>query len=109
MEATAWENGYVPEAAGLPSDATRISNSGIIATLAYMVSRPKQPATAGEDLLRRFDAGVRPYWLRDWQSGFGGYTKVYEYQVTGETREQFSVAHAVRPPSCLTRSHGRDR
>ena len=38
--------------------------------------------------------------MRDWQSGFGGYTKVYEYQVNGETRRQFSVAHGphvVRP------------
>ena len=62
-----------------------------------MVSRPRQPTTIGEELLRRFDAGVRPYWLRDWQSGFGGYTKVCEYQVNGETRRQFSVAHVVRP------------
>ena len=46
--------------------------------------------------MRRFDAGIRP-WLRDWQSGFGGYTKVYEYQVNGETRRKFSVAHVVRP------------
>ena len=27
-----------------------------------MVSRPRQPTTVGEELLRRFDAGVRPYW-----------------------------------------------
>ena len=47
--------------------------------------------------MRRYDAGVRPYWLRDWQSGFGGYTKVYEYQVNGETRRILSVAHVVRP------------
>ena len=38
-----------------------------------------------------------PYWLRDWQSGFGGYTKVYEYTVDGETRRRYSVAHVVRP------------
>ena len=62
-----------------------------------MVSRPRQPTTAGEELLRRFDAGVRPYWLHDWQSGLGGYTKEDEYQVDGETRRQFSVAHVVRP------------
>ena len=70
---------------------------GLLPPLAYMVSRPRQPTTVGEELLRRFDAGVRPYWLRDWQSGFGGYTKVYEYQVDGETRRRFSVAHVVRP------------
>ena len=62
-----------------------------------MVSRPRQPIAAGEDLLCRFDAGVRPYWLRDWQSGFDGYTKVYEYQVDGATRRRFSMAHVVRP------------
>ena len=97
MEAAAWENGYVPEAGGLPSDQLEFRIQGSLPPLAYMVSRPRQPTTAGEELLRRFDAGVRPYWLRDWQSGFGGYTKVYEYQVDGETRRQFSVAHAVRP------------
>ena len=37
----------------------------------------------------------------DWQSGFGGYTKVYEYQVEGETR-RFSVAHVVRPRTKAT-------
>ena len=56
----------------------------------------RQPIAAGEELLCRFD-GVRPYWLRDWQSGFGGYTKVYEYKVDGATRRRYSVAHVVRP------------
>ena len=97
LEATAWENGYVPEARGLPSDQLDFRIQGALPPLAYMVSRPRHPITAGEELLRRFDAGVRPYWLRDWQSGFGGYTKVYEYQVDGETRRKFSVAHVVRP------------
>ena len=50
-----------------------------------------------QELLCRFDAGIRPYWLRDWQSGFGGYTKVYEYTVDGTTRRRYSVAHVVRP------------
>ena len=45
---------------------------------------------------------MRPYWLRDWQSGFGGYTKVYEYQVGNETRRCFSVAHVVRPRTSST-------
>ena len=97
LEATAWENGYVPEAEGLPSDRLDFRIQSLLPPLAYMVSRPRQPVTVGEELLRRFDAGVRPYWLRDWQSGFGGYTKVYEYQVDGETRRQFFVAHVVRP------------
>ena len=97
MEATAWENGYVPEAQGLPSDQVESRTQGSLPPLAYMVSRPRQPIAAGEELLCRFDAGVRPYWLRDWQSGFGGYTKAYEYQVDGETRRHYSVAHVVRP------------
>ena len=84
-EATAWENGFVPETRGIPSDQLEFRIHGSLPPLAYMVSRPRQPVTAGEELMRRFDAGVRPYWLRDWQSGFGGYTKVYEYQVNGET------------------------
>ena len=86
LEATAWENGFVPKARGIPSDHQIESRiQGSLPPLAYRVSRPRQPPIAGEDLTRRFDARVRPYWLRDWQSGFGGYTKVYEYQVNGET------------------------
>ena len=68
LEATAWENGFVPEARGISSDQLEFRIQGSLPSLAYMVSRPRQPATAGEDLMRRFDAGVRPYWLRDWQS-----------------------------------------
>ena len=97
LEATAWENGFVPEANGIPSDQLERRIKGSLPPLACMVSRPRQPATTGEDLMRRYDAGVRPYWLRDWQSGFGGYTKVYEYQVNRETRRNFSVAYVVRP------------
>ena len=97
MEATAWENGYVPEAQGLPSDQLESRIQGSLPPLAYMASRPRQPIAVGEELLCRFDAGVRPYWLRDWQSGFGGYTKVYEYKVDGATRRRYSVAHVVRP------------
>ena len=97
LEATAWENGYVPKAQGLPSDQLESRIQGSLPPLAYMVSRPRQPIAAGEEPLRRFDAAIRPYWLRDWQSGFGGYTKVYEYTVDGTTRRRHSVAHAVRP------------
>ena len=97
FEATAWENGHVPETEGLPPDQLEFRIQSLLPPLAYMVSRPKQPAGAGEELLRRFDAGIRPYWLRDWQAGFGGYTKVYEYQVNGVTKRKFSVAHVVRP------------
>ena len=60
LEATAWENGYVPEAEGLPSDQLDFRIQGLLPPLAYMVSRPRQPITVGEELLHRFDAGVRP-------------------------------------------------
>ena len=63
MEATAWENGYVPEAQGLPSDQLDLRIRGSLPPLAYMVSRPRQPIAAGEELLCRFDAGIRPYWF----------------------------------------------
>ena len=70
--------------------------------LSYMVSAPRQPVATGNALLTRFDANIRPYWLRDWQSGFGGYTKVYEYQVGGQTKRMYSVAHVVRPRTATT-------
>ena len=97
LEATAWENGYVPEAQGLPSDQLESRIQGSLPPLAHMVSRPRQPIAAGEELLCRFDAAIRLYWLRDWRSGLGGYTKVYEYTVDGTTRRRYSVAHVVRP------------
>ena len=56
LEATAWENGYVPEAEGLPSDQLDFRIQGLLPPLAYMVSRPTQPSMVGEELLRRFDA-----------------------------------------------------
>ena len=63
-----------------------------------MVSRPRQPIITGEDLLRRYDSGVRLYWLRDWQSGFGGYTKYMNIRfMQGETKRKFSVAYVVWP------------
>ena len=102
MEATAWENGFVPEAQGIPSDQLDERIRGSLPPLAFMVSRPRQPIAAGEELLCRFDAAIRPYCLRDWQSGFGGYTKVYEYTVDGTTRRRYSVAHVVRPRTSTT-------
>ena len=102
MEATAWENGFLPEAQGLPSDQLDQRIRGLLPPLAFIVSRPRQPIAAGEELLCRFDAAIRPYWLRGWQSGFGGYTKVYEYTVDGTTRRRYSVAHVVRPRTSPT-------
>ena len=60
-----WENGFVPEAVGLSTDRLEQRIQGTIG-VQCMVSRPRQPTDTGEDLLRRYDAGVRPYWLRDW-------------------------------------------
>ena len=49
MEAAAWENGYVPAAEGLHfSDQLEFRIQGSLP--------PRQPTTAGEELLRRFDA-----------------------------------------------------
>ena len=75
LEATAWENGFVPEAMGIQTDRLEQRIQGSLPPLACLVSRPRQPIDTGEDLLRRYDPAVRPYWLRDWQSGFGGYTR----------------------------------
>ena len=101
LEATAWENGFVPETQGLPSDKLE-SRIPLLPQLSHMVSAPRQPIAAGISLLTRFDASIRPYWLRDWQSGFGGYTTVYEYQVDGQTKRMYSVAHVVRPRTATT-------
>ena len=69
MEATAWENGFVPETQGLPSDQLESRILPLLPQLSHMVSAPRQPSAAGISLLTRFDANIRPYWLRDWQSG----------------------------------------
>ena len=97
LEATAWENGFVPETHGLPSNELEQRTLPLLPQLSHMVSAPRQPVATGNALLTRFDANIRPYWLRDWQSGFGGYTKVYEYQCGDKTKRMYSVAHVVRP------------
>ena len=97
LEATAWENGFVPETQGLPPDQLELRILQLLPQLSHMVSGPRQPIAAGNSLLTRFDVNIRPYWLRDWQSGFGGYTPVYEYQVDGQKKRKYSVAHVVRP------------
>ena len=102
LEATAWENGFVPETQGLPSDELELRILPLLPQLSYMVPAPRQPVATGNALLTRFDASIRPYWLRDWQSGFGGYTKVYEYQLGGQTKRKYSVAHVVRPRTATT-------
>ena len=102
LEATAWENGFVPETQGLPSEELEPRMLPLLPQLSHMVSAPRQPVAAGNALLTRFDANVRPYWLRDWQSGFGGYTKVYEYQRGDQTKRMYSVAYVVRPRTPTT-------
>ena len=102
LEATAWENGFVPETHGLPSEELEPRMLPLLPQLSHMVSAPRQPVAAGNALLTRFDANVRPYWLRDWQSGFGGYTKVYEYQRGDQTKRMYSVAYVVRPRTPTT-------
>ena len=102
LEATAWENGFVPETHGLPTNELESKLLPVLPQLSHMVSAPRQPATTGEALLTRFDANIRPYWLRDWQISFGGYTKVYEYQWGGQIKRMYSVAHVVRPRTATT-------
>ena len=75
---------------------------GSLPHLTYMVSRPRQSIDAGEAMLRRYNAATGLYWLRDWQSGFGGYTKVYQYHTRGETKRMFSVAYVIRPRTRTT-------
>ena len=61
---------------------------------------------ANEDvsvLLPRYDAAPRPYWLRDWQRGFGGFTKVHEYVVDEEVKRMYSVAYVI--PRLKMRAH----
>ena len=79
-----------------------MANLSLWRQLSHMVSAPRQPIAAGNSLLTRFDANIRPHSLRDWQSGFGGYTKVYEYQVDGQTKRMYSVAQVVRPRTATT-------
>ena len=99
LEATAWENGFVPETHGLPSEELEPRMLSLLPQLSHMVSAPRQPVATGNALLTRFDANVRPYWLRDWQSG---YTKVYEYQRGDQTKRMCSVAYVVRPRTPTT-------
>ena len=68
IEAIAWENGFVPKARGLPADELEKRIMGSLPHIAHMVSRPRQAITAGESLLRRYDAAPGPYCLRGWQS-----------------------------------------
>ena len=48
MEATAWENGFVPEGRGLPAVELEKRIVGSLPHIAYMVSRPRQSTDAGE-------------------------------------------------------------
>ena len=67
--------------------------------IANMVSRPLQDTNLGETLLPRSDAAPQPYWLRDWQQGFGGFTKVYEYVANDAVKRMHCVANVIRPRS----------
>ena len=61
LEATAWENGFVPETHGLPSEELEPRMLPLLPQLSHMVSAPRQPVATGNALLTRFDANVRPY------------------------------------------------
>ena len=55
------------------------------------------PRRRCESMLLRCDAAPRPYWLRDWQEGFGGFAKGYEYGTREDVKRVYSVAFAIRP------------
>ena len=97
MEATALENGFIPEGKGRASVGLERRMMSSLPHIAYMVSRPRQPTDVGESLLRRQDAALRPHWLGDWQCDFGGFTKVYEYNKGDEMKRMYSVAYITRP------------
>ena len=46
LEATAWENGFVPETQGLPSDELESRILPLLPQLSHMVSAPRQPIAA---------------------------------------------------------------
>ena len=50
MEATACENGFVPETQGLPSDQLESRILPLLPQLSHMVSAPRQPIAAGNSL-----------------------------------------------------------
>ena len=97
LKTTVLEHGFIPESDGMAAVdlERRIMNS--LPHIAYMVSRPRQEANLSERMFPRYDAAPRPYWLRDWQQGFGGFTKVCECVVDEEVRRVYFVAYVIRP------------
>ena len=98
LEATALENGFIPESKGLAAvDLARRIMSSLphIAYMASRASRPRQPTDRGKSLLRRQDAAPRTYWLRDWQCG--EFTKAYECMEDTVVKKKHSVAQVIRP------------
>ena len=61
LEATAWENCFVPEAMGVPTDELKTRIQGSLPPLASILSRLRQSINAGEGILCRYDAATRPY------------------------------------------------
>ena len=77
LEATASEHGFVPETAGISNAEMEQRLTSSLPHLAYMISTTRQAANLEENMLAKCDAAPRPYWLRDRQTDFGGFTKVY--------------------------------
>ena len=57
---------------------------GRLPHIACVISRPRQTTDLG-------------YRLRDWQAGFGGFTKVYEYGDEQEVKRMYSAAYVIKP------------
>ena len=88
LEATALEHGFVPESDGLAAIDSERRIMSSLPHIAYMVSRPRQDPDQGEAMLRRQHAASRPYWLQDWQQGFGGFAKVYRFVADNVVKTQ---------------------
>ena len=96
MEATALGHGFLPETASISNAEMEKRLTGSLPHLAYMVSRPRQASNLSEDARPRCGAAPRPYWMRDWQQDFGGFTKVYEYMCIEQVKRKYTVAFVTR-------------
>ena len=85
MEATALENGCIPEGNTLAAVYLERRIMSSLPHIAYMVSRPRQSIDTGESLVRH----------QDWQCDFGGFTKIYEYMEDTVVKKMHSVAYVI--------------
>ena len=95
LEATALDHGFIPENDGIAAVDLEKRLMSSLPHIAYMVSTPR-PTDQATSMLSRCDAAPRTYWLQDWQDGFCGFTKVYEYGTREEVKRMYSVAYVIK-------------